>query len=105
MSTQPIFPLLASGLHPKPLDDRGMVLLKGSCLPRDRSVWLSLGHCLKAQYDALAPPIPQRIAALVEQLERQNLGLPRRHWLDYDPVALAVLVIGIATIELLALMI
>jgi hypothetical protein len=71
----------------------------------DRSVWLSLGHCLKAQYDALAPPIPQRIAALVEQLERQNLGLPRRHWLDYDPVALAVLVIGIATIELLALMI
>ena len=70
-----------------------------------KSVWLSLGHCLKAQYDALAPPIPQHIAALVEQLERQNLGLPRRHWLDYDPVALAVLVIGIATIELLALMI
>jgi hypothetical protein len=34
MSTQLIFPLLASGLHPKPLDDRGMVLLKGSCLPR-----------------------------------------------------------------------
>ena len=33
-ATQPIFPLLASGLHPKPLDDRGMVLLKGSCLPR-----------------------------------------------------------------------
>ena len=29
-------------------------------------------HCLKAQYDALAPPIPPRIAALVEQLERQK---------------------------------
>jgi hypothetical protein len=27
----------------------------------------------------------------------------RRHWLDYDPVALAVLVIGIGIIELLAL--
>jgi hypothetical protein len=27
----------------------------------------------------------------------------RRHWLDYDPVALAVLVIGIVMIELLAL--
>jgi hypothetical protein len=27
------------------------------------------------------------------------------HWLDYDPVALAVLVIGIAIIELLALII
>ena len=26
----------------------------------------------------------------------------RRHWLDYDPVALAVLVIGIGVIELLA---
>jgi hypothetical protein len=27
----------------------------------------------------------------------------RQHWLDYDPVALAVLVIGIGMIELLAL--
>jgi hypothetical protein len=27
------------------------------------------------------------------------------HWLDYDPVALAVLVIGIGMIELLALII
>jgi hypothetical protein len=69
------------------------------------AIWLSLGHCLKAQYDAFAPPIPQRIAVLVEQLEQQSLGLPRRHWLDYDPVAFAVLVIGIAAIELLALMI
>jgi hypothetical protein len=29
----------------------------------------------------------------------------RRHWLDYDPVALGVLVIGIGMIELLALII
>jgi hypothetical protein len=28
---------------------------------------------------------------------------PRRYWLDYDPVALAVLVIGVGVIELLAL--
>ena len=27
------------------------------------------------------------------------------HWLDYDPVALAVLVVGIGMIELLALLI
>jgi hypothetical protein len=27
----------------------------------------------------------------------------RRYWLDYDPVALAVLVIGLGMIELLAL--
>ena len=29
----------------------------------------------------------------------------KRHWLDYDPVALAVLAIGIALIELLAIII
>jgi len=29
----------------------------------------------------------------------------RLHWLDYDPVALAVLVIGIGMVELLALLI
>jgi hypothetical protein len=28
----------------------------------------------------------------------------KRHWLDYDPVAVAVLVIGIAMIELLAML-
>jgi hypothetical protein len=28
-----------------------------------------------------------------------------RHWLDYDPVAVAVLVIGLGTIELLAMII
>jgi hypothetical protein len=27
----------------------------------------------------------------------------QQHWLDYDPVALAVLVIGIALVEVLAL--
>jgi hypothetical protein len=27
------------------------------------------------------------------------------HWLDYDPVALAVLVVGIGMIELLALLV
>ena len=39
---------------------------------RDRSVWLSLGLCLRAQYDALAPPVPLHIAALVEQLDTQE---------------------------------
>jgi len=36
---------------------------------------------------------------------RRVMYIQRRHWLDYDPVALAVLVIGIAIIELLALII
>jgi hypothetical protein len=77
----------------------------------DRSVWLSIGNCLRAQYDALAPPMPPHIAALVEQLEtgksryRATMYVQRPHWLDYDPVALAVLVIGIGIIELLALII
>jgi hypothetical protein len=31
------------------------------------------------------------------------MHVQRRHWLDYDPVAFAVLVIGIGLIELLAL--
>src|SRR5215469_18379693 len=74
----------------------------------DRSIWLSIGNCLSAQYDALAPPMPPHIAALVEQLEtgnrsRATMYVEKPHWLDYDPVALAVLVIGIGTIELLAL--
>ena len=31
--------------------------------------------------------------------------MQRRHWLDYDPIAFAVLVIGIGVIELFALII
>src|SRR5215470_1820952 len=77
--------------------------------PSDRS-WLSIGNRLRAQYDALAPPMPPHIAALVEQLETANryratMYVQRPHWLDYDPVALAVLVIRIGIIELLALII
>jgi hypothetical protein len=40
---------------------------------RDRRVGLSaIGQCLKDQYDALATPIPPRLAALVKQLETQK---------------------------------
>ena len=59
--------------------------------------------------------MPPHIAALVEQLETgnrwrammsvQTMHVQKPHWLDYDPVALAVLVIGIGIIELLALII
>ena len=37
----------------------------------DRSVWLSIGHYLRVQYDALSVPVPPQITALVEQLERR----------------------------------
>ena len=39
---------------------------------RDRNVWLSLGHCLRVQYDALASPVPAHIAGLLEQLDTQE---------------------------------
>jgi hypothetical protein len=88
---------------------------------RDRRVGLlAIGQCLKEQYDAL---MPRHLAALVQQLEMQRKGhdlgrtdvnrrtgwcimyIQKRHWLDYDPVAFAALVIGIGMIELLALII
>jgi preprotein translocase subunit Sss1 len=49
--------------------------------------------------------MPPHIAALVEQLETVNRAatyVQKPHWLEYDPLALAVLVIGIGIIELLA---
>ena len=111
-STQPISLLPISGL-PEALPHRSGVsgAPHSKVFPaRDRSVWLSIGDCLRAQYDALAPPMPPHIAALVEQLEtvnryRATIYVQRPHWLDYDPVALAMLVIGIGIIELLALII
>jgi hypothetical protein len=38
----------------------------------DRSAWLSIGHYLRVQYDALAPPVPPHIAALAKRLETQK---------------------------------
>src|SRR5262245_34780923 len=38
----------------------------------DRSVWLSIGHYLRVQYDALSAPIPPHITALVSNSKRRN---------------------------------
>jgi hypothetical protein len=38
----------------------------------DRSVWLSIGHYLRVQYDALSAPVPPHITALVAQLEMKK---------------------------------
>lgn len=39
----------------------------------DRRAWLAaLGQSLKSQYDALAAPLPPRLAVLVKQLETQD---------------------------------
>jgi hypothetical protein len=38
-----------------------------------RAAWLwAIGNSLRAQYDAVATPLPTRLAALVEQLETQK---------------------------------
>jgi hypothetical protein len=48
---------------------------KSKLNPRDRLVGLSaIGQSLKDHYDALAPPIPPHLAALVEQLKTQEQG-------------------------------
>ena len=40
-----------------------------------------------------------------KKIGRLNMGwtVMRRHWLDYDPVALAVLIVGMGLVEVLAL--
>jgi hypothetical protein len=40
-----------------------------------------------------------------EETRRRVMYVQKRHWLDYDPVAIVVLVIGIGMIELLAMII
>ena len=40
---------------------------------RNRAAWLwAIGNSLKAEYDAVAVPLPSRLAALIEQLETQK---------------------------------
>ena len=39
----------------------------------NRAAWLwAIGNSLKAEYDAVATPLPSRLATLVEQLETQK---------------------------------
>ena len=41
----------------------------------------------------------------IRRTRRRIMYAQKWHWLDYDPVAVAVLVIGLGVIELLAMMI
>ncbi|HEY1364970.1 MAG TPA: NepR family anti-sigma factor [Xanthobacteraceae bacterium] len=41
-------------------------------VPLKRRAWLlSIGRHLRAEYDALAEPVPERLAALLKQLEKR----------------------------------
>jgi hypothetical protein len=50
-----------------------------------------------------APFEPSCLLAALIKREQGRPSCTRSHWLDYDPVAFVVLVIGIGMIELLAL--
>jgi hypothetical protein len=64
-------PASARDASPKPQAERP--LPSRLMLACDRRGWLSaIGQSLKAQYDALAAPVPPRLAALVKQLEAQD---------------------------------
>ena len=74
-------------------------------------MWLALATGMLAaaiEFDVLVQAlVGDRLVGGGPQLEERGrlMYIQRRHWLEYDPVALAVLVIGIGIIELLALII
>jgi hypothetical protein len=66
-------PAPASARHASPKPQAERPLPSSLMLACDRRGWLSaIGQSLKAQYDALAAPVPPRLAALVKQLEAQD---------------------------------
>jgi hypothetical protein len=66
-------PARASARHAIPAPRAERLLPSKLMLACDRRAWLSaLGQSLNAQYDALAAPVPPRLAALVRQLEAQD---------------------------------
>jgi hypothetical protein len=56
---------------------------------------------LRAAFEPLR--LPARLILIKWEQGRPIMQAKTWHWLDYDPIALAVLVIGLAAIELLAL--
>jgi hypothetical protein len=43
---------------------------RSDILPQDNKAWmLAIGRRLRADYDAVAEPVPERLAALIKQLE------------------------------------
>ncbi|HEY7297013.1 MAG TPA: NepR family anti-sigma factor [Xanthobacteraceae bacterium] len=46
-------------------------------LPRDRKAWLlAIGRRLRADYDALREPVPERLSALIRKLEQPPMADP-----------------------------
>jgi hypothetical protein len=75
---------------------------------RDEEMWLARATGALAaaiEFDVLVQALVGLLGAALNSKRGRLMYIQRRHWLDYDPVALAVLVIGIGIIELLALII
>ena len=77
---------------------------------RDEEIWLALDtgtFAAAIEFDVLVQALvgDRLVGAALNSKRGRLMYIQRRHWLEYDPVALAVLVIGIGIIELLALII
>ena len=77
---------------------------------RDEEMWLALATGTLAAAIEFDVPVQALVGdgllgAALNSKRGRLMYIQRRHWLEYDPVALAVLVIGIGIIELLALII
>jgi len=73
VQTPVLQPTYAPSSAPRPVRPSRVPVRMKPALACDRRVWLSaLGRALKDEYDALAVPVPARLAALVRQLEAQN---------------------------------
>jgi hypothetical protein len=47
---------------------------RSDILPQDNKAWmLAIGRRLRADYDAVAEPVPERLAALIKQLEAAQI--------------------------------
>jgi hypothetical protein len=47
---------------------------RSNILPQDNRAWmLAIGRRLRADYDAVAEPVPERLAALIRQLEAAQI--------------------------------
>ena len=77
---------------------------------RDEEMWLALtiGALAAAiEFDVLVQALvgDRLVGGDPQREEGRPMHIERQHWLEYDPVAFAALVIGISIIELLALII
>jgi hypothetical protein len=55
-------------------------------LPHRRTWLLSIGRRLRAEYDAIAEPVPPRLAELIKQLEKPSTAESNQQEINWPPV-------------------